>query len=441
VGAPRVRLVVLNFNGGDLVERCVGHLEALHWPADRLDLVVVDNASTDGSAERLAAHPRVEVRRSHENLGFPGNNLALRDLDAIDFVGLINNDAFVEPGYLEPLVDALLHDEELGAVCPKIVLAPRFADVCITSVPWSVPGDPRPLGVRVNGVEVSGTARWRDAHLVDGLHAEEQGDNAVGTFRWTNGSARLGVPTEPGEDCARILLSAPAPVAATVSTAGSTRSVEVGPTPVWVEVELGADRYDVINNVGSRLVRGGYGGDRGFLERDTGQYEEPVDVFAWCGAGVLFRPAYLDDVGLFDERFFMYYEDTDLSWRGRSMGWRYRYIPAAHLRHVHAATSVEGSRMFNHFVQRNRLVMLTKNAPATYVGRALLSYGKELLAFGWRDVAARLLRGDRPSPGLVLSRLRSLGAYARLLPSTLVERRRIRARQVVDDRSLLGWFD
>jgi GT2 family glycosyltransferase len=440
VGAPRVRLVVLNYNGGDLLERCVDHLEGLGWPADRLDLVVVDNASTDGSAERVGAHPRVEVRRSQENLGFPGNNLALRDLDGIDFVGLINNDAFVEPGYLEPLVEALLADEQLGAVCPKIVLAPRFGEVSVTSPRWSVPGDPRSLGVRVSGVEVAGTARWRDAHLVDGFHAEEQSDE-VGTFRWTDGAARLGAPTEGGDTCARLLLSAPTTVTATVATAAATRSVEVGPTPVWVDVELGEDRYDVINNVGSRVARGGYGGDRGFLERDTGQYEAPVDVFAWCGAGVLFRPAYLADVGLFDERFFMYYEDTDLSWRGRSKGWRYRYIPGAHLRHVHAATSVEGSPMFNHFVQRNRLVMLTKNAPVPYVGRALLAYGKELLAFGWRDVARRLLRGDRPAPGLLLSRLRSLGAYARLLPSTLIERRRIRAHQVVDDRSLLGWFD
>jgi hypothetical protein len=97
--------------------------------------------------------------------------------------------------------------------------------------------------------------------------------------------------------------------------------------------------------------------------------------------------------------------------------------------------------MFNHYVQRNRLVMVTKNAPAAYVGRVLLGYGKEMLAFGWRDVVTRLLRGRRPTPGLVLSRARSLGGYVRLLPSTITERRRIRAHQVVTDESLLGWSD
>ena len=99
---------------------------------------------------------------------------------------------------------------------------------------------------------------------------------------------------------------------------------------------------------------------------------------------MLFRPGYLDDVGLFDERFFMYYEDTDMAWRGRARGWRYRYVPDAVLRHVHAATSVEGSPLFHHYVERNRLVMLIKNAPwrlaASASGRFVLSTASYALA-------------------------------------------------------------
>ena len=86
-------------------------------------------------------------------------------------------------------------------------------------------------------------------------------------------------------------------------------------------------------------------------------------MFAWCGGSVLLRPAYLADVGLFDDDFFLYYEDTDLSWRGRSRGWRYRYVPEARARHVHAASTGEGSPVFQHYVERNRLLMLVKNAP------------------------------------------------------------------------------
>ena len=108
-----------------------------------------------------------------------------------------------------------------------------------------------------------------------------------------------------------------------------TVTVTVGREPEWVDVAIPPEPFDVINNVGSNLFAGGFGGDRGFLEVDRGQYEEPADVFAWCGGAVLLRRSYLDEVGTFDERFFLYYEDTDLSWRGQLRGWRYVYEPAA----------------------------------------------------------------------------------------------------------------
>ena len=104
-------------------------------------------------------------------------------------------------------------------------------------------------------------------------------------------------------------------------------------------------------------ITGGYGGDRGFLEADRGQYDKPADVFAWCGCSVLLRPRYLAEVGLLDERLFLYYEDIDLSWRGRAQGWRYRYVPESVVRHAHTATSVEGSELFQYYVERNRLLV------------------------------------------------------------------------------------
>ena len=85
------------------------------------------------------------------------------------------------------------------------------------------------------------------------------------------------------------------------------------------------------------------------------------------GRGAAAR-AYLDDVGLFDERFFLYYEDTDLSWRGRLRGWRYVYVPTSLVRHRHAASSGVGSTVFRYYTERNRPLMLVKNAPAGLPG-------------------------------------------------------------------------
>lgn len=441
VPVPRVRLVVLNYNGGDLTVRCVEHLERLDWPEDRLEIVVVDNASTDGSDRVLAERPRVRLLRSGQNLGFPANNMGLRGLDGIDYVGLVNNDAFVEPGYLRPLVEALESGPRIGAACPKILLAPRFCDLRIEAETWRAPGDGRDLSVRVSGIRVDGVDQWRHALFAEGAHHPERGGPDEPEMRWLTGEAlvRVPVPVDEPAETVELRLATDRPVPAKLDAGSDVVEVAVDRTPRWVRVPLGGRPYDVVNNVGSDLVNGSWGGDRGFLEPDTGQYDEPRDVFAWCGAGVLFRPDHLADVGLFDERFFMYYEDTDMAWRGRARGWRYRYVPDAVMRHVHAATSVEGSPLFHHFVERNRLVMLTKNAPAPLAAAAVGRFALSTASYARRDVVRPLLQGRRPSTGLVAARLRSLGAYTRLLPQVLPDRRRLRRGQTVPDEAITGW--
>lgn len=98
----RVRLVVLNYDGGPLRTRCFEHLHALDWPPEQLELVLVDNASTDGSADAVAASfPDVRVLWNLRKTGFPANNLGLTDLERIRYVGLVNNDGLVATTWLE----------------------------------------------------------------------------------------------------------------------------------------------------------------------------------------------------------------------------------------------------------------------------------------------------------------------------------------------------
>jgi GT2 family glycosyltransferase len=438
---PRVRLVVLNYNGGDLTARCVRHLERLDWPADRLEIVVVDNASADGSDQLLEQRPRVTLIRSPRNTGFPANNLALRDLDDVDFVGLVNNDAFAEPDFLQPLVDALDSDERIGAACPKIVLAPRFVDLRIASPAEKPPGDGRQLGVRISAVEVDDKDCWRTTVFAEGCFHPEKGTVDEPEFRWCSGRALVRVPValDAPPTKVRVRVASVRTLKATFDGGAGSVEAEVGPEPVWVDVPLGGEPYDIVNNVGSVLVEGGYGADRGFLQPDEGQFDEPSDVFAWCGAGVLFNVAYLREIGLFDERFFMYYEDTDMAWRGRARGWRYRYVPESKLRHVHSATSVEGSPLFQHHVERNRLVMLTKNASRGLAAGAVLRFLLTTLSYARRDVVMPLLRGRRPSFGLLRARLRSFFAYLRMVPELLSDRRQLRATQTVHDEAISSW--
>jgi GT2 family glycosyltransferase len=405
---------------------------------------VVDNASEDGS-DRAIEERFADVRliRTGRNRGFPANNDALRDLGGVDYVGLVNNDAFVEPGWLAPLVDALVADPELGAACPKILFDARVALVDIDAPTFHSPGDARPLGVRLSGVRVGGIDRWGQSMFLEGFYPAELGPPDEPELRWTQGRARLG---------AALPDDAPVPVSVEVRLAGQDHaSVRLGAGEVAVDVEVTSEPrwvrvptegpFDIVNNVGSRLAERGYAGDRGFLQVDRGQFDEPTEVFAWCGAGVLFRRQYLADAGLFDERFFLYYEDTDLSWRGRSRGWRYRYIPESVQRHLHAASSGEWSPLFRHYVERNRLLMLVKNAPWRLALSEMARFVGQTGRSAYTDIVRPLVRLRRPSVGMVRSRAKSFLDLARLLPSALLERRRIRRRQRVADSELMVWME
>lgn len=120
-GAPRVLGVVLNFNGRDLTLRTLASLAALDYPA--LELLVVDNGSTDGSDAAVAERfPGVRRLRTEVNLGISGGlNLGFRvGLDeGFDFLISMNNDIEVAPDLLTHLVAAAADHPRAGCVGPK----------------------------------------------------------------------------------------------------------------------------------------------------------------------------------------------------------------------------------------------------------------------------------------------------------------------------------
>lgn len=178
----------------------------------------------------------------------------------------------------------------------------------------------------------------------------------------------------------------------------------------------------LLNNTGVVLLDTDYGADRD-LRADAGSRSDPDSVFGFSGGAALLRLDAVRSVGGFPTRFFLYYEDTDLSWRLRLAGWDIRYEPAAVVHHAHSATVDQTSDRFAFFNERNRLLMLTRCAPAPRVLRALVRF---LLTTGSLTLT-RLRRHpvpDRPvfDPRL---RLRVLGSYLRALPWALRTRRSI----------------
>lgn len=122
-----VFVVVLNWNQFEDTKNCLESLA--RGPTDAVRVVVVDNGSRDRSAERLAAaFPDVEVLPQPRNLGFAeGNNVGICHALAHGArrIMLLNNDTLVDPGFLEPLNDALDRSPDVGIVGPKIYCHPE----------------------------------------------------------------------------------------------------------------------------------------------------------------------------------------------------------------------------------------------------------------------------------------------------------------------------
>ena len=140
---------------------------------------------------------------------------------------------------------------------------------------------------------------------------------------------------------------------------------------------------------------------------------------AALASAVAYRRTMLDQVGAFDESFFMYCEDVDLNWRAQLAGWRAWYTPEAVVYHKLSATG--GGPLASYYTGRNTLWVLAKNYPAALmkkyrplIVRAQWAIARDALR-AWRGTAARArLRGQ-------LAGLRSwprLRAARRAIPST-----------------------
>jgi GT2 family glycosyltransferase len=117
-------ILIVNWNGRHHLERCLAALFA--QPLDRVRVVLVDNGSTDDSCEWVVTHyPQVQIMALPQNAGFAvANNRGIRATTA-PYVILLNNDTEVQPGWLEPLIEAADRDASIGMCAPRVVLAER----------------------------------------------------------------------------------------------------------------------------------------------------------------------------------------------------------------------------------------------------------------------------------------------------------------------------
>ncbi len=247
-------VVIPNLNGGDDLLLA---LDSLYKQSLKPHIIVVDNASSDGSADKAyAKYPHIDLIRHEENLGYAGGvNPGLRRAIEINasYVAPFNDDAVARLDWLERLVANLDSHPEQGAVACKVLRDDRVS----------------------------------------------------------------------------------------------------------------------LDSTGECMSTWGLPYPRGRNEVDNGQYDTNTNIFAASGAASLFRVETLKEVGLFDEAFFAYYEDVDLSFRMQNRGWKIGYEPRAVVYHKIGMTSSRMKGFTTYQTLKNLPLLVWKNMPFTLLWRVL----------------------------------------------------------------------
>lgn len=326
---PSVGIVLVNYRGADDVIECVNHLNDLDYPKERIEVIVVDNDSGDGSEERIRSEvPHVRVLQSGTNRGFAGGcNFGVANCQA-DIIAFINSDARPDREWVSAAVAVLASDPGIGCVASRVL-------------------------------------DW-DGSTVDYV------DGALSWF--------------------------------------------------------------------------GMGYKREVLQPAEGQFLEEKNVLFATGAAMFVPRAVFNELGGFDERFFMFFEDVDFGWRLNLLGYTVRYSPAsvAYHRH-HVAIKKFGAFRETYLLERNALLAMYKN-----LGSHLLQVA--LGAAIALSVARAKARGDQNSaeretegwlvevPKEELTGPYSIEFLLRSLPELSAARQQIQHTRTVADEQILPLF-
>ncbi len=165
--------------------------------------------------------------------------------------------------------------------------------------------------------------------------------------------------------------------------------------------------------------------------------DKPEDVLLFSGCACLIRRSALKQVGIFDEDFFAYCEDTDLGLRLRRAGWKIILAPGAYVRHFYSMTGGKFSMQKIYWVERNHFWVAIKNFPwflliflpfftlfrYVFQGYAILKNSGELSQF--------VEHNDWPV--MILTYLKAYMDMLKKLPAMLIKRRRIFVNRQVKD--------
>jgi GT2 family glycosyltransferase len=183
-----------------------------------------------------------------------------------------------------------------------------------------------------------------------------------------------------------------------------------------------------INSTGICISRSGAAWDRGIFEHDSGQYDTEEEVFGPCAGAALYRRAMLNEIGLFDEDFFIFMEDVDLAFRARLAGWKCMFVPIARVTHLMGGTAGKNTDLSVFYGNRNLLWNVIKNFPV----RTILISIPWIIGRNCADVPYYLFKGK--GRVILKAKASTIGGIIRMM------RKRKRITKKIPEEQIRKWI-
>jgi GT2 family glycosyltransferase len=207
------------------------------------------------------------------------------------------------------------------------------------------------------------------------------------------------------------------------------------------------DQPDVLNSTGMLYYRDLTAVNRGLDEKDIGQYDKAEEVFGAYGAIMLFKRSIFEDIGLFEEDYFLFREEDEIIWRMRLAGYSARYAPKARVFHKRSAHTKLFSKTKLYYSERNRIWNVVKFLP----WRCLVTtsfYALYRYYINFRIASGKCEGSGRKAAGLKnASKITLLLTIAKAwidafasIPRMAMKRRRINKTARVSFRNRLAWL-
>ncbi|OGO27466.1 MAG: hypothetical protein A2W33_02080 [Chloroflexi bacterium RBG_16_52_11] len=325
---PLVSIIIVNWNGVKFLKDCLESVRA--QKRNGLEVIFVDNGSTDGSADFVKKNfPEVVMVEKSENTGFAAGNNSGINIAKGKYILTLNNDTVAEKDFIERLVAA----------------------------------------------------------------AEASGEK----------------------------------------------------TGMWAPKILSMARPDIIDSAGGLLVsKDCLAKGRGRNETDAGQYDANGEAFIPSACAALYRKKMLDEIGLFDEDFFAYCEDTDLGLRARLFGWETVSVPSAVIYHYYSGTTGRYAPLKAYLVERNRLWVAIKNLPLSMLlispFYTLARYFTQFYGVISGKGAGGKAKEEYSVWSLFSSVVRAYYDGIKKLPVMFSKRKAVQSKRAVSVRDVKKWF-